>query len=124
MDDVDKILSTVQAPEPSSDLKARILQAAKEQRPLNPQTPPQAANDNHWKRWTAMAAMAIFVAIVGLTFLPSQSVETVEDDLWAETAEDIGYDELYAWVHGEDTESSDTENELNESSLYQTQIPI
>jgi len=124
MSDLDKILSAVKAPEPSSGLKARILQAAKEQDQSSPEMVPQAANDNHWKRWGAMAAMAIFAAMIGLTFLPTQTVDTTEADLWAETAEDIGYDELYAWVHGEETEATDSESERNESSLYKEQMPI
>lgn len=123
MVDLDKILNTIQAPEPSAGLKARILQAAKEQSPSNTQIVPQAANDNHWKRWAAMAAMAIFAATIGLTFLPSQNIDTTEADLWAENAEDIGYDELYAWVHAEDTDISDSDNERNESSLYQLHMP-
>jgi hypothetical protein len=124
MTDLDKILNTLDAPEPSRDLKTRILEAAKEQSPRSTQTVPQAANDNNWKRWSAMAAMAIFAAAVGLTFLPSQSADMTDADLWAEKAEDIGYEDLYAWVQGEDTEVYDAENERNESSLYQAQMPI
>lgn len=126
MTDLDKILDCVQAPEPSALLKARILKAAKEQNLVNTDinnVTPIAANDNLWKRWGALAAIALFAAVIGITILPSQLSEPAEAELWAETADDIGYTDLYAWVQGEDETVEDTENNSNESSLYKNHLP-
>lgn len=108
MKSLDDMLKTVEAPEPSDMLKARILRDAKAQGAV--ETSPIAANDNRWKKWAAIAATVLVLGVVGVTTL-SPSPETSEAELWAETAEDLGYDDLYAWVNGEDyVEEQDQSN--------------
>ncbi len=118
MTDLDKLLDTVKAPEPSDLLKARILREARASRPS---AQPVAANDRSWKswgsikKWGAMAAMALVFGVVGITGLtPSTSID--ETQYLAEAASDLGYDELYAWVHGEDEATNDGSNEAKLSS--------
>jgi len=102
MTDLNNLLDHVKAPEPSELLKARILQQAKAQRAsetVSKNKTLSAANDNHWKRWAGLAAMAIILGVVGLTtFTP---VQTSEEDVWAEAAQNMGYEDLYAWVEGD-----------------------
>lgn len=128
MTDLDKILNSVKAPKPSELLKARILQAAKEQSRADSDIShamPVAANDNIWKRWGALAAIALVAVVIGMTVLPSTISEPTEAELWAENAKDIGYTDLYAWVQGdEDITLDETQNNSKESSLYRNQIPI
>lgn len=100
MTDLNSLLDQVKSPEPSDLLKARIMQKAKSPR-LSPN--PQPANDNHWKRWTGVAAIAVVMGVVGLTTLTSAPLN--EEEVWAEAAQDMGYGDLYAWVEGDASES-------------------
>ncbi len=117
MKSLDDILNIVEAPEPSDTLKARILRDAKAQR--TEESRPVAANDNRWKKWAAIAAAAIILGVFGVTTL-TPTTDITEDTLWAETAEEIGYDDLYAWVNGDDTDSRGNE----ESSLSPETLPV
>lgn len=114
MKSLDDMLNSVEAPEPSDTLKARILRDAKAQRPVEPA--PVAANDNRWKKWSAIAAAAIILGVVGVTTL-TPPTETTETELWAETAEDMGYEDLYAWVNDADGPVED------QSSLKPYSVP-
>lgn len=106
MTDLKSLLEQLESPEPSNTLKSRILQQAKAQR-ASERPPekilPEAANDNHWKRWMGIAAMTVILGIVG--FSTFSSVPDSEQDVWAETAQTLGYADLYAWVEGETVES-------------------
>ncbi len=111
MKSLDDMLNRVEAPEPSDTLKARILRDAKAQRPAEMQ--PVAANDNRWKKWSAIAAAAIILGVVGVTTL-TLPTETADAELWAETAEDMGYEDLYAWVNDADDSVEDQDQSLVE----------
>jgi hypothetical protein len=115
MKSLDDILKTVESPNPSDLLKARILKEAKAQR--SSETPPMAANDNHWKKWAAIAATVLVVGVLGVTSLSPNS-ESAEAELWAEKAEFMGYEDLYAWVNDEELVE-----EQEQSSLKQNSIP-
>lgn len=115
MTSLDEILKTIKAPEPSEPLKARILRDAVSQR--DETVLPQPANDNHWKKWAAIAATLLVIAVAGMTTLrPAQEVS--EAELWAETAEDLGYEDLYAWVNDEGPVE-----EQDQSSLMMDSLP-
>lgn len=101
MTDLNSLLDQVKSPEPTESLKARIMQQAKTQRPI---ATPKTANDNHWKRWAAFAAMAVILGVVGLTTLTP--VQTSEEDVWEEAAQNMGYEDLYAWVEDDASENS------------------
>lgn len=115
MTDLNNLLNQVKSPEPSDLLKARILQQAKAQRPsetIPKNHAPKAANDNGWKRWAALAAMAIILGVVGVgTLTPVQTNEVeASAELWAEAAQNMGYEDLYAWVEGDTVEGQAGEN--------------
>jgi len=118
MSNLNNLLDQVKSPEPSDLLKARILQQAKAQRSsktaINSESF-KAANDNHWKRWAGLAAMAVILGVVGVNTL--SPVETSEAEVWAETAQTMGYEDLYAWVEGETVENNEIGSEIEVGNL-------
>jgi|GEM_PF-5944188 len=118
MSNLNNILDQVKSPEPSDLLKARILQQAKAQRPSKSaieRETPKAANDNHWRRWAGLAAMAVILGVVGVNTL--SPVQTNEAEAWAETAQTMGYEDLYAWVEGETLENNEVGAEIEVGNL-------
>lgn len=118
MKSLDDMLKTVEAPEPSNTLKARILREAKSQRTTEKTTqkPLRAANDNRWKKWSAIAATLLVLCAVSFTML-SPNQDATETELWAETAEDLGYEDLYAWVNEEDYVEKQEQSSLTPKSI-------
>ncbi|RKQ69673.1 hypothetical protein DES40_2477 [Litorimonas taeanensis] len=125
MNTLDKTLNTLQAPAPSDLLKARILREAAAMRPA--QTALPAANDNRWKKWSAVAAMALIMGFAGFSTLQNFNTDTdsVEAELLADAADELGYETLYAWVHYDDeVENTDTQESYDESALGTGTLPI
>lgn len=125
MNTLDKTLNTLQAPAPSDLLKARILREAAAMRPA--QTALPAANDNRWKKWSAVAAMALIMGFAGFSTLQNFNTDTdsVEAELLADAADELGYETLYAWVHYDDeVENTDTQESYDESALGTATLPI
>lgn len=129
MMELNTLLDQVEVPEPSDLLKARILQQARAQRPpapahkaapLKPAAPkpaaPKPANDNHWKRWTGLAAMAVILGVVG--FITLTPVQTSEEEVWANAAQNMGYGDLYAWVEGGTVEEDAMDVKVGDETSY------
>ena len=92
-DDLNALFGANPVPAPRADLAERIAAAA----------PARASNDNRWLgrfRWPAHAAIAATLA-AGVFVLSSPADES---DDWSQYAEAAGFEELYAWVEGEDRE--------------------
>jgi len=118
MSNLNNLLDQVKSPEPSDLLKARILQQAKAQRSSKTAIKSEsfkAANDNHWKRWAGLAAMAVILGVVGVNTL--SPVETSPAEVWAETAQTMGYEDLYAWVEGDSAENNEGGTEIEVGNL-------
>lgn len=96
--ELNNLLDTLRAPDPSADLAARILAKAESSPDVA-----RAANDRGfpWKSLMAVAACLIAVAFVGFGYFgPSNEVEA-EEAQWQQTAENTGFSELYDWVYAE-----------------------
>lgn len=126
MTDLDKLLDSVQSPEPSDLLKARILREARSLRPAEKASETAPANDRAWtqnfsvKKWGAVAALALVFGVVGFsTMSPTSTVD--QTDYVAEAADTMGYDELYAWVQGEDGDAN--KEGANEASTRTNTLP-
>ncbi len=118
MSNLNNLLDQVKSPEPSDLLKARILQQAKAQRAdktVSESGSVRAANDNHWKRWGGLAVLVIILGAVGINTL--SPVQTNETEVWAETAQTMGYEYLYAWVEGDAVESNEAGAEIEVGNL-------
>lgn len=54
------------------------------------------------KRFMPIAASILTICLIGYTvYQPSQNAQA-ETEIWQEAALDLGFDEIYSWVEGED----------------------
>jgi len=89
--ELDRLLQTHSAPDPSPDLADRILAAAKTQTPAN-DTP---SRQPIWRAAMGIAAAAIIGFGVFMT-VPTTDVDDTTE--WEQTAENAGFSDLYAWT--------------------------
>ncbi|WP_371396085.1 hypothetical protein [Fretibacter rubidus] len=100
---LDNALDSHVVAKPSDLLRARILKAAKAESKTS--TSPHGASNDRPRgktnvfRFAAAAAALMVCAVVGYqTLSPSP---TTDQTIWVEAANDLGIEDLYAWVEGE-----------------------
>jgi hypothetical protein len=89
----ESLMKTVKAPTPSTGLADRILNQAAQ----TPQTQ-EAANDRR-PIWKPLAAIAACLVAMGFAALQVSGTTSLEDEAWAQMADNTGFTELYAWVN-------------------------
>lgn len=107
---LDAALDSYAVKSPSDLLSARILNAAKttaQDAPIATADTPHAANDRAplpWKRLGAVAAALLVALTIGIgTLSPLGSETAVDDGIYLEAALDLGVEDVYRWVEGEDS---------------------
>ena len=103
---LDLLLDKFEAQPASELLKARILKKAQ----ITPQNFPAVRPRMEWQKIAAMLFMAFSTGFIGAKVISPSTVEAPIDPLlaentqeeWSDMADNLGLDDIYAWVEGSD----------------------
>lgn len=94
-DQLNQKLASLVPPAMSLNLQDRILAEAK--------AVPNSRVGSFSKRFIPIAASILAICLIGYTvYQPSQNTQA-ETEIWQEAALDLGFDEIYSWVEGEES---------------------